>query len=279
LFPLYGQTQNTPAPADPVCGFIAGPHFYFEAPRVREGLTVTVSAGEARAGQAVTLRFFVQQQPRGFPVDKLQIEHEKFMHVIGVRDDLNDFFHLHPSRVGPGVWEVTHTFDHGGRYKLWCDVKYHGTSYSFGQALVTVSGNLGKPGNKAPLGTFAAVAGYSIKLKHVAPLVAGATNLFQFVVQDAAGVSPELENFLGTPMHLVIIRQDSAVCLHAHPEGRRPGDSSVNFKQVFPEPGTYTLFAQFRPKPSELPTGDALLAEFRVEVAGRASEAGNAGAN
>jgi hypothetical protein len=274
---LPGHAQDTAAPlsADPVCGFIAGPHFYYEADAVREGLAVTLSAGEVRAGEPVTLRFFVQQRPRGFPVDKLQIEHEKFMHVIGARDDLSDFFHLHPTRVGAGVWEAPHTFTHGGRYKLWCDVKYHGTSYSFGQALVTVTGNLGETGKPVPA-MCAVVSGYSIRLKCAEPLVAGGTNLLKFLIQDAAGSSPELENFLGTPMHLVIIRQDLAIYLHAHPEGRRPGESAVSFKQIFPEPGAYTLFAQFRPKERGLPSGEALLVEFRVLVADQGGKAGKA---
>lgn len=268
-----------PAPLspDPVCGFIAGPHFYYEAGQVREGLAVTLAPGEARAGEPVTLRFFVQQRPRGFPVDKLQIEHEKFMHVIGLREDLNDFFHVHPTSVGAGVWEMTHTFTHGGRYKLWCDVKYHGTSYSFGQALVTVTGNPGSTRNENVAEMCAAVSGYSIKLKCAEPLVAGGTNLLQFLVQDAAGASPELENFLGTPMHLVIIRKDLAVYLHAHPEGRRPGESAVSFKQIFPEPGAYTLFAQFRPKERGLPMEEALLAQFRVVVADKTGESRSAG--
>jgi len=258
-----------PAPGDPVCGFIAGPHFYYEVAQVRAGLAVTLTPCAAQAGQPVTLRFVAQERPRDFPVDRLQIEHEKFMHIIGVRDDLAEFFHVHPVRVGAGMWEVTHTFSHGGTYKLWCDVKYRGTSYSFGQAPLTVVGSFGPEGTERTPQTCACVAGYRVALQCPQPLVAEATNQLQFLIQDSAGNPAELENFLGAPMHLVIVRKGLSVYLHAHPESRRPGDAVVRFKQTFPKPGAYTLFAQFRPKQARLALDDALLAELRVDVPGK----------
>src|SRR6266581_4637926 len=77
------QETNAPPPpsADPICGFIAGPHIYSEISQIKQGLSVDIFVGQARANQPVTLRFFIHQKPRNTPVDQLQIEHEKFIHV------------------------------------------------------------------------------------------------------------------------------------------------------------------------------------------------------
>src|SRR5437588_11245925 len=81
-FLLSGVYLAAPAPspvpaatADPVCGFTVGPHFYYDAKQVRQGLGVDLVSGEEQVGQPVTLRLLVHQKPRNFPVDRLQLEH------------------------------------------------------------------------------------------------------------------------------------------------------------------------------------------------------------
>jgi hypothetical protein len=268
LFPVRAQ-QASPAPpsSDPICGFITGPHFYYEASQVKEGLAVDLLVGNAGAHQPITLRFFVNQKPKGFPVDRLQVEHEKLLHVLGVRDDLSEFFHLHPLKVGPGLWEVTHTFARGGTYKIWSDMKWRGTSYSFGHPLLTVSENPDRNGQPASSPDMAAsTAGFSLDLISKGPFIAPGTNQLEFLIRNAAGKTPDLENFLGTPLHLVLIKNDLSVYLHAHPEPRRPGEFVIRFNQVFEKPGAYKLFAQFRPREARLSAGSALLAEHLVTV-------------
>src|SRR5690348_522990 len=89
------------APKDPVCGFTKN-FQYLEENSNRPGLEVRfVSPAAARVGEPATLRFLVCRQPGDFAVDNLQLEHEKFVHIIGVRDDLNEFFHVHPVKVAP----------------------------------------------------------------------------------------------------------------------------------------------------------------------------------
>jgi hypothetical protein len=255
---------TTASSFDPVCGYIAGPHFSGDATRVQQGLAVSLTTREVRAGQPVTLRFFVCERPRNFPVERLQIEHEKFMHVIGVREDFKEFFHLHPNRIGPGVWEATHTFPQGGVYHLWTDVKYRGTTYSFAQAPLQVTGRLGPEMTKASRNS--TVGNYYVDLGCAQAPVAGATNELRLVVRDSNGAPTELEKFLGVPVHLVVLSADRSVYLHGHPEVVRLADDAVRFKSTFPQAGTYKLFAQFRPKHADLPPGEALLAEFTTEV-------------
>jgi hypothetical protein len=253
------------APTDPVCGFVAGPHFYYEADQVKQGLTVELKASLAQDNSRATLRFFVRQKPRDFPVDRLQIEHEKFMHIIGVRDDLTGFFHLHPVRVAPGVWEVDHVFNSGGNYKIWSDLKYRGVSYSFGHPLLHIPGSTGQAEPTALLHPLAS-SGYQVDLKHSEPLECGRTNQFQFTIVDPLGKTPDLENVLGAPMHLVLVRDDLSVYLHAHPEPRGPGEHAIRFRQSFTKAGNYKLFAQVRPKDATLPADETILADFSIKV-------------
>lgn len=221
--------------------------------------------GDAKAEQPVRFRFFVNQRPRGNPVDNLQVEHEKMMHVIGLRDDLNEFFHIHPIKVSSGMWEVEHTFSRGGTYKLWTDVKERGVSYSFGLPLVRVLGPT-DTGHKGVSSGCVGNGGYQIQFRENPALVVGGTNRLEFFLCDALGNPTAAENFLGAPMHLVIIKDDLSEFLHAHPENHIPGESVIRFNQFFAKPGKYKLFAQARPKLAKLPPDEAVLAEFWVTV-------------
>ncbi len=265
---LHGLAQQgapTPPP-EALCGFASGPHFYYEAHEVKRGLSVDMFVGQTELGQPITLRFFVNEKPRGNPVDRLQVEHEKLIHVIGVRDDLSGFFHVHPEKAGPGMWAVTLTLTNAGNYKIWSDVKYHGVSYAFGHPLLTIAGPLTpSQADHHPKDTVE-TSGYEVAINHAETFVAGRTNQFQFSIRDSHGGRVTTENFLGAPMHLVIMRDDLSTCLHAHPDHRIAGDPRISFTQVFPQEGTYKLFAQFRPAGTPLPPDEALLAEFYVQV-------------
>jgi hypothetical protein len=266
----------TPPPPEAVCGFAYGPHHYYEARSVTRGLSVEMFVGDVQLGQPVILRFFVNIKPRGTPVARLQLEHEKLIHVIGVRDDLKDFFHIHPVNVGPGLWAASLVFTNAGNYKIWSDVKYSGVSYAFGQPMLTISGKLEEPVADREPGDSVTISGYHVVLKHSEPLIAGRTNQLQFSIRDSTGTEISPENFLGAPMHLVIVRDDLTTCLHAHPDHRITADPKINFRQMFDREGDYKLFAQFRPPKTSLPPDDALLAEFYVHVSRNGPEAASA---
>jgi hypothetical protein len=267
-FRCAGQVSNGPAPpvADPICGFIAGPHVYSETSQIKQGLSVDIFVGQPRVNQPVTLRFFVHQKPRNMPVDQLQIEHEKFIHVLGVRDDLKEFFHLHPTRVSPGMWEASYTFTHPGNYKIWTDLKSRGVSYSLGHSKLTVLGNSSESNSGTATGDTPKKSDYKVAFTHSGSLITGQTNQLQFVIRDASGSPVEIENYLGTPMHLIIVKDDLSAYLHAHPEPRLRDDAPIRFTQAFSQPGNYKLFAQFRPKIAQLPKDETILEEFVITV-------------
>lgn len=260
------QPGPAPAPKDPVCGFARNGH-YLEAASVTQGLVVDMAVvGQARINEPVRLRLFVRQKPGDVAVENLQLEHEKYLHVIGVRDDLREFFHIHPVKTGPGTWEVTHVFPRGGNYKIWAEVGFLDGSYSFGQPQLSVTGDFGEEAAGLDRPDYEMRSGYQITFKHTEPLMSGQTSSLQFLIRDAAGRETETENFLGASMHMVIVKDDLSVCLHAHPISPGFPDPVIGFSQIFSTPGRYKLFAQFRPKGTDLPPDEAILAEFQVEV-------------
>lgn len=258
-----GAAQSPSSEA--ICGY--GVRFVaFQAGAPRPGLSVELLAGDAAVGEAMPLRFRVQRRPGDVPVDDLQVEHEKLMHVIGVRDDLGEFFHIHPQREAPGLWQVIHTFTNGGRYQIWSDVKERGTVYSFAQPWLTVTGSI-QPVAAPVVPTLQdRRAGYEITLRHEGELQTGKTNQLELVIRDELGRQVGLEFFLGALMHLVIVKDDLSVCLHSHAENHDKSQRIVFFKQTFAQPGNYKLFAQFRPMKTSLPLDEAILAQFWVKV-------------
>ncbi len=283
----WAHGETSPGP-DPICGFIPGPYFYYESSEIRKGLSVDLEPGKANFGQPVVMRFFVTEKPGGSPRDDLQIDHEKLMHIIGMRADLSGFFHIHPKKVASGIWEVTRRFNAGGSYKIWADIKSRGISYSFGQPEIMIPGNVGSNRNAFVLTNRATTSGYEITFAHDTRLTAGTTNRLEFWIRDQAQKPVETENFLGSPMHLLIVKNDLSSYSHGHPESAlstpaairfheilglhsHPGNlvprpMVIRFRQVFSKPGIYKLFAQFRPKNTKLPPEEALLAEFYFEV-------------
>src|SRR5262249_35071772 len=152
---------------EPICGFTAGPHYYLEAGSVRQGLRVELLSAGAPTGAGGGVGVGINQQAQKLPGGKLEKEHKKVNHVLGLREDLSEFFHIHPVRTGPGMWEATQTFARGGKYKLWSEVKYLGTSYSFGQQWLTVTGeDIGGRKQPCEAGTdCVAVAGCRLNLE------------------------------------------------------------------------------------------------------------------
>jgi hypothetical protein len=164
------------------------------------------------------------------------------------------------------LWEVRHTFPAEGKYKLWADIACSGATFTLAQPLLTVSGEQKSAAAKPDVSNRVKVSGLEISISHTEPLIAGATNDLVFTIRDDSGQTVETEDFLGAPMHLVVIGANLSGYRHAHPEPVSLPVLEIRFRQVFDQPGRYKLFAQFRPSGTHLGRDEALLAEFGVDV-------------
>ncbi len=210
-----------------------------EESTVKEGLVVksTHVPETIQVNSPAVLRFSVLDLPpksdvgdyAPIYVDDLEIEHEKYMHVIGMRDDLTNFFHIHPAKVSPGVWEVPGMFREAGNYKIWSDVKQAGVIHSFGHTPFNVSDASGVPGpalKAVPdFSTTYSSGAYRVVLKTDGVLSSKAPGNVGFDIFDQSGNPISLDNFLGAQMHLAVIKDDLSVYVHTHPSDASHDDA------------------------------------------------------
>lgn len=264
-----------------------------EEQEVREGLAInlTIAPVPARAGTTTRLDFFVHEKPDNAPVpaSALGIEHEQLMHVIGVRDDLNEFFHIHPElSASPGLLSVQRVFAKPGIYMVWSEIKKDGVNHAFGHPEFTVEGIGARSEKLVSFGRNVIVGDYQIALRLGESVAAGRETPLLFDAHTLDSFETKLENYLGEKMHLAVIKDDWKQFLHIHPTGEKDhhgmldivpeaqanggghdtsgGGHGVNFQVAFPDAGLYKVFVQFRPEGAGLAQDTALTAGFWVRV-------------
>ena len=275
---------------------------YHEENEVAEGLAVNLLADASRVvGATSSLQFFVNEKPAGTAVDDLELEQEKYIHVIGVRDDLSQFFHIHPEKVSSGLWKVDYVFTESGTYKVWSNITRAGITHLFGHQVFAVS----TKSVVVPVTTTSRFLGfaknivlgeYQVGITYPEPIVIGRETRIDFAVKDVIGQGIILEPYLGAMAHLAIIKDDLTVYMHTHsgepgqtPEGQEHGHESflsisqalangipegtpvvpasqISFNVNFPKAGIYKMFLQFRPEGIELPKDQSLVGEVYINV-------------
>lgn len=258
--------------------------FYHEAENIQQGLTVNFSFASSN------LIFAVQEKPWNTPVTDLELGHERFMHVMGARSDLNEFFHIHPTASSsPGVLAVDYNFKKPGSYKIWSEVRRRGSDYIFGHPMFAVEGEGPREEKDVSFGRNIIVGNYQVGLTEDG-------SRLTFHISTVTGGHVNLDNWLGEKMHLVAIKDDLSSLIHLHPGGQRDDDHHVRsllpvafahsddeerataeedivFDAVSLEAGLYKIFAQFRPVGTGLSADEALAAGFWIKVGDRSAPA------
>ena len=182
--------------------------------------------------------------------------HEKPIHLIVVSEDLSDFSHIHPERTSGDSYHVTHTFAHGGRYRLYAEFTAPGEGPRIESFDVNVL-NGTAPAAKSQQSP----AGLRAELSSPTPLRAGVDQILKFHLNTTAGLQP----YLGTWGHFVLIEYGLRNFIHAHPlqAGQTlqepatphrhaaipittPPPDTVEVPVAFPQAGLYKLWAQFQ---------------------------------
>lgn len=285
---------------------------YHEETAVKEGLAVNLNVGPVpyNVGVPLNLDFFVNMKPGNVPVlaNQLQVEHEKLMHVVGLRSDMNEFFHIHPEFLAdnPSVFSIDHTFRKPGLYKIWSDVKKDGEIHLYGHPEINVIGAGPREEKKVSFERNVVSGNYQVSLIADGTIVKNDETELTFDIHTLNGQEINVENYLGAQMHLVLIKDDWSQFIHTHPGGAgnshnddhglktlfniayaqgdghtdhdhgdtaepQAGDEVISFVAVFPEAGLYKAFAQFRPEGISLPTDEAITVGFWLEVKEKAS--------
>ncbi len=248
-----------------------------------------IEPASPRPGQPVTLRFTLRDED-GNPVKELSREHDRIFHAIVIGPDLRTYVHLHPEDLGPvtpamrasTVFPVRATFPLAGRYLIAVDFTIRGQQFTQ-QFYLTV------PGTSpvlAPLdeARVQRVDGYEVRLRLPEPLQSGGgiQRLSYEIFRDGKPVT-DLQTYLSAPMHLGIVSEDMRTFFHVHGELPMPWNErlvanrevinqhfqayqpdrfgpDIDAYAMFPAPGRYVIFGQFRHRQN------VILTRFEVEA-------------
>jgi hypothetical protein len=193
------------------------------------------------AGEAVELTLAL---PTRFPENV----HERPIHLVAVSKDLQIFAHIHPELQPDGYFTVSHTFPKPGKYWLFADYTLPGQPQTIGRYQISVEGD--------PVPAYASPApGFHVAMAAAQPLRAGEDITFRFSVDTT-----DLEPYLGSWAHIMIVSADGKHFIHAHPDAATPNPdpwshthavpgpspSNISTTAGFSEPGRYRLWVQFQ---------------------------------
>lgn len=213
-----------------------------------------------RPGDAVTVRMSARDENGGI-VEEYELGHEKEMHLIVVREDLSEFYHVHPVRGTDGAFAQELTLPSGGTYKLFADF------IPAGHEQMTASSTLELEGNEnlttlAPDSEFIRTEeGVEVELA-LSSTKAGEESELVFTLRDAATKAglKDLEPYLGAIGHVVVISEDTEQYLHVHPVNEEESGPVAKFATSFPKEGLYRIWGQFKRN------GETFIVPFTVSV-------------
>lgn len=209
-------------------------------------LVVGSDPSEPQAGSPTKLVLQIQDDD-GTPIKTFDLLHEKLVHLIVVREGLDEFAHLHPEVDASGMITIEFAFPKSGKYRLFADHQPQGKSPGLAAGELVVTGDDEPAAALVPNASNEVAVG-EIKI-HIAikPGDQETTVRFHFVSADNKPVS-DLQPYLGAMGHLVIISADSRKYVHAHPlsEAKTAPDGAVEFAAHFPKPGIYKAWGQFQ---------------------------------
>ncbi len=216
------------------------------------------------------------------PAREIGTYHDRILHIIAVDERFETFAHFHPEDIAPisqesrdkATFTLRHTFEVAGRHALNVNYVVQGKEKA---SLFIVDIAPGKfirnsadalPNAATDVQEF---SGYKITLKHGNIKSGERTKLYYHIEKDGAEVR-DLEPYLAAAMHIAIVKEDLTRFTHTHGEALLPG--SVWFQQlfgkykkyhthfapekfgpniitapwttIFPTPGRYHVFGEFK---------------------------------
>jgi uncharacterized membrane protein len=199
---------------------------------------------------------------RGRPLHALALVHEHLLHLIVVSADLTFFDHVHPVPQPDGSLVLAYAFPRAGAYLLYADFTPVGERAQVFRVPVSVAPPAGDPvgpargPNLVPSSLSKIVdtepsMTADLRFQPRTPVAGLETHFLVRFSKDGRPAS-DLEPYLGAMAHGVFISEDSEIYLHCHPEQLMTptpdarGGPDVPFATVFPRPGRYKLWVQFK---------------------------------
>lgn len=169
---------------------------------------------------------------------QLEVSHEKVMHLIVVSADLKDYYHLHPTEQGDGVFEQEIDLKDSS-YKVFVDISPKDLAYQVSPVELHVGeGHAAHRDNQLQVDTVLekTINDKTVELK-IDSLVANHPTTLTFVSKDG-----KPDPYLGALGHVVILNENGEQFIHVHPVS----DDATIFNTKFNQPGIYKLWAEFK---------------------------------
>ena len=211
------------------------------------GTTLRLERERLPRGKRAQLAFTIDDET-GTAVTDFEVEHERRLHLIVVRRDMQGFQHLHPRMSADGRWTTPIRIEEPGSYRVFADFKRDGRNQTLARD-VTVPGAAQPAPFPAVEPRTTTTSGYEVELASTEAAAGEEAELEFSVTRDGEPV--ELEPYLGADGHLVALREGDLAYLHVHPaEGGHGGGpdagDEIRFETEFPTAARYALFLQFK---------------------------------
>ncbi|SOC21919.1 hypothetical protein SAMN05880501_11390 [Ureibacillus xyleni] len=199
-------------------------------------------------GEEVEIVITVKNK-NGAPTTAFAIVHEKQMHLLAISKDLSSFQHLHPEYKREGEFKVSTHFPHSDTYKLFADFMPEGGAQQLKSFEIQVGNEKSISQIKLDEDLNKTIKDLAFELKFDS-LVANHDINMTFTITKKDGKEPitQLEPYLGSAGHVVIVSEDLKKFLHVHPTDEKITGPIVSYMTSFPEPGIYKIWGQFKYK-------------------------------
>lgn len=180
-------------------------------------------------------------------LDDLKMTHEKLVHLMLVRDDLQYYQHLHPEFV-QGMWTVKTRIPQHGSYEMYVDVEPKEESPHVLRVPLTIGRKTEKkifPPVSQDLTTN--VDGVNATLDKLELEKKAAEIKLKFKLSKNGLPITQIQSYLGAFGHVVALKHgEPDHFAHAHLLNKTmPEDGIVEFEIELQEKGMYTIYAQF----------------------------------
>ena len=191
-----------------------------------------------RPGRA-ELRFWILDHD-GSVVTRFDVRHEKELHLIAVDTGYAGYQHLHPTMAADGVWSTPMDLA-PGRTRLYADFQPSGEENTVAEDELTMPGTVASPEysllRSQRVGPFTVTA--------LGDLRAGGTSRLSFEISRDGVPVTDLEPYLGSYGHLVMLRESDGSYTHVHPE-EGPAGPTVAFVAEASSSGRHHLYLDFQ---------------------------------
>lgn len=191
------------------------------------------------AGSAMNLQFLIRDNQSGEVQKSFDEVHEADLHLIIVSVGMHVYEHVHPEMDENGFWSQTLNLPYGGRYLIFAEGRT-GSGDFITRTEISLEGTP-EPQISRELSAVSNVSGLRAEI----------TQGTRLELSDHAHLDVKLtpgdgwEPYLGVAGHLVLISEDGADYIHAHPKGPMSGGVAV-FDAHFHGTGVYRAWAQFQ---------------------------------